>query len=302
MPASHDEFAAAFADHPVAVRALLTNIPARGGVLPAGDAAEIMRLMGFDDIGPLMILLLPGAACYALVPVSNFEVGAVAAGMGSPVPNLYLGANIEFPGQALSFTVHAEQGAMNNAGLHGEAGLRAVAVSAAPCGFCRQFLHEIGNAQSLDVLLRQSGTLIPRRHPLTYFLPEAFGPHDLKMTGGLMQPQSNSVPLASSDSVVDAAIRGAEQCYAPYTNNFAAVALLTLGGRVHVGRYAENAAYNPSLAPLASAFAQMNMSEPGGEIARAVLVETPTTVSQRDATIAVLASVAPGVTLEYFAA
>ena len=261
--------------------------------------------MGFADVGPLMMMLLPGAAAYARVPVSRFRVGAVAAGMGSPVPDLYLGANLEFPGQALSFTVHAEQCAVNNAWLHGETGLRFIAVSAAPCGYCRQFLHELATGQSLAVLLHQPDTLSPNSRLLPYFLPEAFGPRNLAVEGGLMQPQSNIVVLASSDSAVQSAIAAAENCYAPYTNNFAGAALMAASGAIYAGRYAENAAYNPSMSPLESAFAAMNMAlapQSPLPIRRAVLVEAPTAASQRDATMAVLASIAPGITLEYFAA
>ena len=60
--------------------------------------------------------------------------------------NLYFGANYEFPGQALSFTVHAEQAATMHAISFGETGIDLLAVSAAPCGYCRQFLNELTTA------------------------------------------------------------------------------------------------------------------------------------------------------------
>ncbi len=39
--------------------------------------------------------------------------------------------------------IHAEQCLIANALLHGERGLRKLAVSAAPCGHCRQFYSEL---------------------------------------------------------------------------------------------------------------------------------------------------------------
>src|ERR1700750_2683197 len=105
------------------------NIP--NGVVTSAVGEQIMLELGFIDVGPLMIALLPYAAAYARVPVSNYTVGAVALGMpnGAPIPNIYLGANFEFTGEALSFTVHAEQSASANAWLHGEQGIQALAIS-----------------------------------------------------------------------------------------------------------------------------------------------------------------------------
>jgi cytidine deaminase len=80
--------------------------------------------------------------------------------------------------------------------------------------------------------------------------------------------------------------------------------LLTADGAIYTGQYGENAAYNPSISPLESAVTFMNMSQvPGASMAitRAVLVESPTKASQRDASNAVLSSFAPAVTLEYVA-
>ena len=67
---------------------------------------------------------------------------------------------------------------------------------------------------------------------------------------------------------------------------------------IYAGRYAENAAYNPSLSPLQSALSFMNMNQPLSgtrAVVRCVLVEVPTLGSQLSATQAVLAAYAPGV-------
>lgn len=276
------------------------------GVLPGAVGAQFMKELGFIDVGPLMISLLPYAATYARVPVSNFTVGAVALGMpnGAPIPNMYLGANVEFTAEALSFTVHAEQSATTNAWLNGEEGMQALAISAAPCGYCRQFLYELCTAQSLLILLPQQGSSAPQTSPLTTYLPDAFGPQDLGIQGGLMTPQHNGLSLATTDPLIQAALAAANACYAPYTKNFAGVALLAASGAIYSGQYGENAAYNPSISPLESAVTFMNMSQPQGAsmaITRAVLVESPTKASQRDATTSVLSSFAPAVQLEYYA-
>ena len=304
--ASFDErFAAASEHFPEPVQALLQQIPARHGLLPGPMVEEIMRRMECSDIDRLMIMLLPIAAAYSQAPISNFPVGAVAAGLPgeSRSPALYLGANVEFAHQALSFSVHAEQAATTNAWLNGERGLSRLAISAAPCGYCRQFLYEAVTAKTLQILLSQPGQAAPRSNPLTYFLPDAFGPNDLGVTGGLMQPQSNGVALSNPDPLVQAAVAAADASYAPYSKNFSGVAVQTAGDAIFAGRYAENAAHNPSMSPLESAIAFMNMatgSNRGWAITRAVLVEVPTLASQHDATVAVLSSLAPGVTLEYF--
>ncbi|WP_415909888.1 hypothetical protein [Oleiharenicola sp. Vm1] len=83
------------------------------------------------------------------------------------------------------------------------------------------------------------------------------------------------------------------------------MALQFADGAVFAGRYAGNAAYNPSLSPLESVLAFAHLSSPLGvarRVKRCVLVEVPTLACQRSATEAVLAVVAPRVRLEYFAA
>lgn len=308
----------AVARFPAKLRPEIDRLWEGNGRIPAEQAREFGRILG-ADMGTLMMQLLPVAQQYAVVPVSHYQVGAVAAGM--PVPgtswcSLYLGANFEFDRVALSFTVHAEQCATNNAWLSGEAGMQALAISAAPCGYCRQFLYELVTAQQLNILLPSDpkNPLAYSMAPLTDFLPQAFGPSDLGVQGGLMDPKLGQHTLqlaggAPSDPVVAAALAAAEASYAPYQTDtsyqYSGVAVLTADGAVYPGRYAENAAYNPSLSPLESALAFMNVSQPQSAtraITRCVLVEVPTLASQLSATQAVLAAYAPGVQLEYYQA
>ena len=296
------------------MRAEIDSIWDNRGVL----SADIIARLGIPQ-PELMMQLLPLAEQYAVVPLSGYKVGAVAAGMPKPDTggcSLYLGANFEFTNAALSFTAHAEQAATNNAWLNGEPGIQALAVSAAPCGYCRQFLYELVTAQQLAILL-PSGSPNPPTYsskPLTDFLPAAFGPSQLNVTGGLMDPAACSHNLilesgATRDEVIASALEGARGSYAPYLTGgahaYAGVAVQLEDGSIFTGRHAENAAYNPSLSPLESALTFMNMGQPIGAtrvVKRCVLVEVPTLASQRSATEAALAAYAPGVQLEYFTA
>jgi cytidine deaminase len=286
-----------------------------GGILHEDVVKRIVE--DAAEIGRLMMRLLPVAQQYAAVPISHYQVGAVAAGM--PTPNtgwcsLSLGANFEFSETAPSFTIHAEQAAINNAWLSGERGVQSLAISAAPCGYCRQFLYELVTAKQLQILL-------PANHfspvsydstPLTEFLPDPFGPSDLGIRGGLMDRALCERTLTLKDGdpfdeLIEAALKAAERSYNPYLDDsgYAGVAVKLAGGKVYAGRVAANAAYNPSLSPLGSALAYTNMHQSPGRkqtVERCVLVEVLTPAGQLSATRAALAGYAPGVNVEYYTA
>ena len=301
---------------PESIRQDIDRIWDHQGVLPAAVVEQILDKTDVK-IGTLMMQLLPVAQQYAVVPVSRYQVGAVAAGMPSGnSASLYLGANLEFENVALSFSMHAEQSATNNAWLNGEPGIQALAVSAAPCGYCRQFLNELVTARDLSILLP-----LDAKNPLAYsttslttLLPNAFGPGDLGVKGGLMDPAlcTHELVLVSGttdDPVVAAALTAASGSYAPYltatSHQYAGVAVQLADGTIYPGRYAGNCAYNPSLSPLQSALSFMNLMHPLGrtrDVTRCVLVEVPTLASQLSATDALLAAYAPGVKLEYLVA
>ncbi|HEX6087076.1 MAG TPA: cytidine deaminase [Thermoanaerobaculia bacterium] len=213
-----------------------------------------------DDV----IALLPKAAALARPPISNFKVGAVARGVSG---KHYFGTNVEFAGEALSFTVHAEQSAIVNAWMSGETGVDLVATSAAPCGYCRQFLNELATAGELIVVMPGES----RR--LAELLPSSFGPRDLGITGGLLQQDDHRLAIDEHDELARAALAAANMSYAPYSKSYAGVAVRTKNGEIVSGAYAENAAFNPSLSPLQAALSQLNLR--GGEwsdIAECVLV------------------------------
>ena len=255
-----------------------------GGYLPA---AVVERIVGSGvPLEQLMLSLIPRAKQFAIPAISNFFVGAVAHGVSG---NLYFGANYEFPGQALSFTVHAEQAATMHAISFGETGIDLLAVSAAPCGYCRQFLNELTTASTLQIILPDTPTT-----QLTSLLPNAFGPTDLGITAALMSPQSHGMTLDSPDDLTNAALSAANTSYAPYSHSYAGVALKTSDGGIYAGGVAENAAFNPSMSPLEAAIVALTIN--GGktysDIVDAVLVEAAgSKACQIDATRDVLATI-----------
>jgi cytidine deaminase len=264
-PAAYDR---AVADFPPGAQEKLLEFRDRKnfcGVVTAADALYIAAQSGWE-MRRVMLGLLDVARLYARAPISKFCVGAVAEGLSG---NLYYGANMEFVGEALSFTIHAEQSATANAWTHGETGLQSLAISSAPCGHCRQFLYELTTAKTLRIFL-------PDRPPttLTNLLPDAFEPRDLGVQGGLMRPEDHQLLLPTDDPVTLAALAAANISYAPYSKGYAGVALLTTDGQVYSGPYAENVAFNPSISPMETALARLNIcGRTYDDIQRAALVE-----------------------------
>ena len=243
-----------------------------------------------------MLRLLPAAQRHAMPGISGFPVGCVAKGSSG---RLYLGANMEYPGTALAFTVHAEQSATINAWQSGEEGLESIAVSAPPCGYCRQFLYELTTADRLGVHVAGEESRL-----LTDLLPAAFGPADLDVEATLMSPQDHRLVLdpPSDDALVLEALAAANASYAPYSKGYAGVALETESGAVYAGRYAENAAFNPSVSPLESALVMRGLGGHAGDaLTRAALVEKASPASQRGATEELLRRVST-IGLEVYAA
>lgn len=256
-----------------------------------------------------MVELLPVAKLYARVPISHFRVGAVVKARLSDRSEefaLFIGANTEFTGQALTQTIHAEQAAAVNAWLQGAVQIDAIAVSASPCGRCRQFLYELETRRPLTVMVQKpdgNGYTIAQ---LPDLLPQAFGPQDLSVKAGLISsrgylPKLN-LKTGFDDSLVLEALSAAEQAYAPYTHNLAGCTIQVSNQRIYTGSYVETAAFNPSLSPLHTAIIRMNMDslETDRTITRAILVEKPTTISQRGVGKLLLDSVAPDIRLEYY--
>lgn len=271
----------------------------------------------------ILMALLPVAAERALAPYSDYTVGCavLAASMDSArTGGIYLGANLEFSGAPLGQTVHAEQAAVNHAWLSGAEGIELLAVNAAPCGHCRQFLAELGG--ELEVVVHETGGAsdnghrtdsrpgpdpLPEPRSLAQLLPERFGPAQLGRHERLMRPESSEKALArhrrdgaSEDAALSAALDAARRSYAPYTGNRAGAALELKDGSMWAGRYAENAAFNPSLPPLTSAISRARLHGwdlDGNTIARVLLVANTLLPHERGARL-VMESIACAAPLE----
>lgn len=294
------DWKSAVAAFPAEARAALESIRSAGGRLTPDAVSALLRATG-RGLDKLMVDLLPLAATYAVAPISGFPVGAIAAGPG-PVPTLHFGANFEFAGGALGFAVHAEQSALNHAWLAGESAVTRLAVTDTPCGHCRQFFRELAHADELHIMVRGQP---PRR--LGELLPAAFGPEALGVTERLLRPHHRSLAVAAApdDPLVSAARDAAERSHAPYSQAPAGCALQLGGGGIQDGRTAECAAYNPTLPALASAVAALVMREgPAAlrRIMRIVVVEKNGPASQRAASAAMAACVAPKAGFDYLAA
>lgn len=240
--------------------------------LPRAAIPQLMRDCGYPSVEALMLALLPLAQALAQPPISDFRVGAV--GRETVTGDLILGANIEFAGATAADTIHAEQFLMSRA-YHRGATLDLIAVSARPCGHCRQFMNEFDGRDALTIL-DPSGD----RLRLAEMLPWSFGPTDLGEVGA--SPLTHSeIDILSADAEVEAdgltaLLAAGRRAYTPYSRAPAAIALRLVDGVIVTGSAIENAAYNPGLAPLQTAL--INLIAAGrhyADIAGAILGAVP---------------------------
>uniref|UniRef100_A0A7S3QWS1 CMP/dCMP-type deaminase domain-containing protein n=1 Tax=Dunaliella tertiolecta TaxID=3047 RepID=A0A7S3QWS1_DUNTE len=180
----------------------------------------------------LMSLVQP-AACLARAPISSFHVGAVGLGVSGAI---YVGVNIEFPHGHLNDSIHAEQFLLLNCLNHGERGLQVLAVSAAPCGHCRQFMVETTTADHARIVfgaeedqpccsgkdassegvsnssLNGGASKVYNSYNLNDLLPLKFGPMDLMSDGKafplLLAQQHHKVSVSPRSLAGLAAKRG----------------------------------------------------------------------------------------------
>src|SRR5712671_3104221 len=271
----------------------LLRAPGFSGHIPATDVASIADSER-KNVDALMVDLLPLAQTYSRPPISNYFVGAVARGVSG---NLYLGANIEIPGHSLGFSVHGEQFALSNAYMHSEQAISAIAVTAAPCGHCRQFINEMAPSGDVQVLIAGQS---PAR--LDALLPSAFGPKDLGFKDGALPVRETNLmrPKGIFDELTTAALDAARRSYAPYSKAHSGVAIRTPSGRIYKGAYIENVAFNPSLSPLQTALAALIVAgETYSAISQLVLVEIEgSAISQKSVTEVVLSAIAPAARLQ----
>lgn len=207
---------------------------------------------GYCDNAAAQEELLQRAREFAVVPISGFKVGALAMGQSG---KCYLGANMEFAGVPLHASLHAEQSAVLNAWMHGEASITQLIVSETPCGHCRQFLLELHGAAELEIIAKGSS------RKLADLMPEPFTRPCAKGQGLLDSPRQNLIfARASDDNTGQRAINAASRSYTPYSQSPEGFIIETLNGKHFAGRTAESIAFNPSVPAAITALNQMNLS------------------------------------------
>ena len=254
--------------------------------IEAAKVQEIVKKTGLTEIKLLQELVLL-AKPLARSPISNYKVSEAGLGISG---NIYLGVNLEFPGCPLNQAIHGEQTLITLARNHGEKKLLYMALPAEPCGFCRQFINEIGeDADDLKILI--PGIHEPKTFP--ELLPNAFGPRNLDSKGGLLT-LCEEFHSKHENPLIARAVEAAHNAYAPYTSAHSGVAIKTKDGKIYGGSYLENAAYNPSLSPLQAALvALVADGQQYEDIIEVILVEKKAKISQEDTTMMVLKKISP---------
>ncbi|PNX93978.1 cytidine deaminase [Trifolium pratense] len=247
----------------------------------------------------LLPSLVTSAQSLARPPISNFRVAAVGLSQSG---RILIGVNIEFPGLPLHHSIHAEQFLLTNLFLNNETNLHSFAVSAAPCGHCRQFLQELRGASDIQIIVTSESD--PKFTSLSQFLPYRFGPHDLLPENAplLLEPRNNGLKLKKklangvcngntvNEKLKIAALEALNKSHAPYSDSPSGVAILDCNGKIYKGCYVESAAFNPSLGPLQVAVVAF-IAGGGGEydeIVGAVLVEKDGAVVKQEGTVKLL--------------
>jgi cytidine deaminase len=268
-----------------------------GQIVPAAALAPLLATTGLSDTDALMLALLPQARSLARPPISSFRVGAV--GLAAETGDLILGANVEFAGAGSADTIHAEQFLFCRA-YHLGVRLQRIAVSARPCGHCRQFINEFAGRETL-VILDPGGD----RQSLAALLPFSFGPPDLGEIGAAptgRQPLTMTEDeLPAADEAMRATLKAAgERAHTPYSGCPSALLLKLSDGSLITGSAIENAAYNPGLPPAQAALINLIAAGRGyEEIEGAVLGAVPGAPFDHFVTTAKLLSIiAPGALLE----
>ena len=222
------------------------------GVIPA-DFMKDMRVVYQLSESEAAALLLAIAKGFARPSLSGFAVGAA---LRCKDGHFYLGCNLEFPGQPLFQSVHAEQSALALASIHAKDFDR-LYVSEAPCGHCRQFLMEYGLPPDFPIAV--SGHDL---QTLSSLLPMAFGPADLGVQSRASAATSPNLReldhFGKPSPSATCALRAAKKSHAPYSLAPCGAGLEMKDGHLIAGSYVESAAYNPSLGALQAALIQSN--------------------------------------------
>lgn len=156
------------------------------------NALSHARLDDLDRADRELVEAAQQASENAYAPYSGFAVGAAVRTRGGAT---YTGANLENACYGLG--ICAELSAVTVANAAGDLDITSIAVSGhkftappdatqvvTPCGRCRQVIFEASQVSGLDIrVLSCSGDLRQVNiAPISFLLPEAFGPANLGLT------------------------------------------------------------------------------------------------------------------------
>ena len=193
------------------------------------------------------------------VPISNYYVGACVLGQSGTV---YFGKNFEFSTPMLVQTLHGEQTAIHNAAYHKEPKIVKLAVNAAPCGSCRQYLIELGPPEDLTVIFCSGDVQDDKSkiivNTLQKLLPDNFGPLNLNDPPVPFALDHDDWKVETSDS--NKSIEMLKQSYAPYTKLPSGISVTLSNNKEFGGQTIENAAYNPSITSVRGLLSLLNVA------------------------------------------
>lgn len=154
----------------IAIREEIVSMMNGRFVIPAEEVSELIKRRNVS-IDAILTHLIQPASALARPPISKYHVGAAGvAGSGT----IYIGVNLELLHSPLNHSIHAEQFLAVNLVKAREERLVTLAVSAAPCGHCRQFFAELAYAGEVRFLFGDQAPLEART--LDDLLPLRFGP------------------------------------------------------------------------------------------------------------------------------
>ncbi len=232
----------------------------------------------------MMLMLLDVASSLAQTPVEGEHIGAVAEGQSG---GLYLGAPLSWRGGEIRFSTHGVQAAVLNAWNQGELSVTSLMVEVLPCACCRQFLRELKDWKTLKILQAVDGPLSLQKGEMK---ATGLGLEGLRADGikaKLMGEPKRTMGVGkmSTNDLIKLAATSAAASYAPYSRNYAGVALRTRRGDMHHGCYVETRESVAGI--LAIEAALMDLVIGGGQptdVNEIVLVETRGSVTQFAAT------------------
>ncbi|MEI6093065.1 MAG: cytidine deaminase, partial [bacterium] len=203
------------------------------------------------------------------------------------------------PNSPLNNSLHAEQ-FVSIMTLKNKERLKALALTAEPCGHCRQFLIEMNEVTDLDIIL--PGALEKK---LKQLLPNSFGPKNLGVKTSLYDDRDNHLILTNTkDLLALEALKQANLSYAPYTESYSGMAMSVDNDKMVSGFYIENVAFNPSVSPLMSTLAHLRSLDLNySDIVKVVLVEKKNATIRQEKNIRnILNIISPKVIFEVYEA